>query len=161
MGGSRQRPLARTERHGTSGSRNTAWPTQLSTPGGTQVTKDLSPGPFSRNLSALGGSYRTTVSPFLISTVTSPKLTTAEGSGQNSRAAACHSLARVRAMQSARRAWATIKFSPASCFHKLARVKDTHGLGEEAGLRAGPDEEDITPAGKHGGGGACRAKQCQ
>ena len=47
-------------------------------------------------------------------------------------------------MQSVRRAWATIKFSPASCFHNLARVKDTQGLGDAAALGTGPEEEDMS-----------------
>ena len=60
QGDRRQGPLAETERHDASSSRNTAWPAQLSTSGGTQVAKDPSPWPGSCSLAALRGNNRTT-----------------------------------------------------------------------------------------------------
>ena len=33
--------------------------------------------------------------------------------------------------------------SPASCFHKLARVKDIQGFGDVAALGTGPEEKDM------------------
>ena len=110
--------------------------------------KDLSPGPFSRNLSAFGGNDRATVSPFLISTVTSPKLATLSLGGRlraKLQGSGVPLLGKAAGNAVGTKSLGNHQVSPASCFHKLARVKDTQGLGDAAALRAGTEEEDMSP----------------